>query len=521
MCDDSLVIALQRSLPYLSRADFIHCLCLNWNVREHLLSAESIFPIARYPPEHPEIHAKFWNSVCSIAIDVERRASSIEEEPIELGFEDLSDVIPNYHPQRLMKDEHIDGEIYRDVIRTFHNHQLFHYPANHGQAVLESVLQRVSDNFFSLGYCQGMNYVAGAIIVALVDPQLKCFCSNDPMVRSACSIHNPRAIIQQTYTILTKMIYRLHLIRLWGYGFPDLSLYTFILNQYLLLYCPSIPTYLESIGFDLSIVVARWFIPLFADIVPFFCLFRLWDYVMTVGFVGLFRIAVGLFALHGPEIMTCEIVSFSDLLNHIGTTFLAQESNVQTLFATMASLAEINEQTFAEYREQYEELHRVESPATDDADRLQLSRDISSILHRIRELQRAMAKQTEEICRFLEDKRQFTEKLVYYQEQKGALTARYDDLFESFNLTLDSERVLEIESEETATDAFRLRSVSRQLTALSLQVKECDMTLQQIERNIAEGLQNLDDMNTQRMSLRIQLSRLIKRRSMILERCGS
>ena len=311
--------------------------------------------------------------MCSIAIDVERRASSIEEEPIELGFEDLSDVIPNYHPQRLMKDEHIDGyfrkivsplgEIYRDVIRTFHNHQLFHYPANHGQAVLESVLQRVSDNFFSLGYCQGMNYVAGAIIVALVDPQLKCFCSNDPMVRSACSI--------------------------WGYGFPDLSLYTFILNQYLL----SVWTLVFSVVCTVrrsrpissrsastcrlssrggSFRSSQTWVVRSRDhqIVPFFCLFRLWDYVMTVGFVGLFRIAVGLFALHGPEIMTCEIVSFSDLLNHIGTTFLAQESNVQTLFATMASLAEvgaehrcnaqINEQTFAEYREQYEELHRVE-----------------------------------------------------------------------------------------------------------------------------------------------------------------
>ena len=52
------------------------------------------------------------------------------------------------------------------------------------------MLQRVSDNFFSLGYCQGMNYVAGAIIVALVDPQLKCFCSNDPMVRFTCRIHS-------------------------------------------------------------------------------------------------------------------------------------------------------------------------------------------------------------------------------------------------------------------------------------------------------------------------------------------
>ena len=130
------------------------------------------------------------------------------------------------------------------------------------------------------------------------------------------------------------------------------------------------------------------------------------------------------------------------------------------------------------------------TPAADDEDRLQLSRDICSILGRIRELQHAMEKQKEEICRYLEDKNQFTEKLVYWQEQKGALTAQYDELFESFNLILDSERMVEMDNEATATDAFRLRSVSRQLTALSLQVKECDMTLQQIERNITEGLQS-------------------------------
>lgn len=157
------------------------------------------------------------------------------------------------------------------------------------------------------------------------------------------------------------MIYRLHLIRLWGYGFPDLSLYTFILNQYLLslfflsfiVDCTVRPfrticsrsasiCRLSSLGG--SFRFSQMWVAQSCDqqIVPFFCLFRLWDYVMTVGFVGLFRIAVGLFALHGPEIMTCEIVSFSDLLNHIGTTFLAQESNVQTLFATMASLTEVS-----------------------------------------------------------------------------------------------------------------------------------------------------------------------------------
>ena len=51
--------------------------------------------------------------MCSIAIDMERKMNPIEEEPIELGFEDLSDAIPNYHPQRLMKDEHIDGRVWK------------------------------------------------------------------------------------------------------------------------------------------------------------------------------------------------------------------------------------------------------------------------------------------------------------------------------------------------------------------------------------------------------------------------
>lgn len=116
-------------------------------------------------------------------------------------------------------------------------------------------------------------------------------------------------------------------------------------------YCPAILTHLSSIGFDLSIIIARWFIPLFSDVkivsnsnvknVPFSCLFRLWDYLLSYGFCGLFRIAVGLFRLYETEIMSCEIVTFSDLLNRISNEYLVKESNVQRLFDMMMTLTTV------------------------------------------------------------------------------------------------------------------------------------------------------------------------------------
>ena len=134
-------------------------------------------------------------------------------------------------------------EINRDVIRTFHNHQLFHYPENHGQEVLDIILRRLSDSFVSLGYCQGMNYVAGAIMVSIVDPNLYHYC-NDIQSDSNCKMYiiiyqvlfyrmNKEDICSQSLSILSMMISFLDLKSLWGYGFPAISIYSFILRSFL------------------------------------------------------------------------------------------------------------------------------------------------------------------------------------------------------------------------------------------------------------------------------------------------
>ena len=61
-----------------------------------------------------------------------------------------------------------------------------------------------------------------------------------------------------------------------------------------------------------------------------------------------------------------------------------------------------------------------------------------------------------------------------------------------------------------------LRSISTQLTQIQNQLQDIQDSLAVIRRLIDEGVQNLEDINTKRLSLRIQLSQLIKEKSLLL-----
>ena len=129
-------------------------------------------------------------------------------------------------------------------------------------------------------------------------------------------------------------------------------------------------------------------------------------------------------------------------------------------------------------------------PANEEKERIQLTEDIAAILERIRSIRHAIGIEKEEILASLKEKKRFTKKLVYLQEQKGQLTLQYDDLFASFNEKMNSCQQRGLNG-DASSEEFRLRSVSRQLTALSSQIRECDVTLQQIELNVAEEIQSL------------------------------
>ena len=130
------------------------------------------------------LRCRFWETMLStFRSDV---YENVKKEDYCFEFQDdtlndnLDKILAQLHGKRLMKDEYIDGEISRDICRTFPNHFIFRHKDLGGQQLLESVLRKISDNYFGLGYCQGMNYVVGTLLVGILDPELNgYYCDND------------------------------------------------------------------------------------------------------------------------------------------------------------------------------------------------------------------------------------------------------------------------------------------------------------------------------------------------------
>ena len=52
---------------------------------------------------------RFWKAIMLLGQEGFVDVRSDDDICVELAFEDLSKSIPNFHPERLMKDEGIDG----------------------------------------------------------------------------------------------------------------------------------------------------------------------------------------------------------------------------------------------------------------------------------------------------------------------------------------------------------------------------------------------------------------------------
>ena len=106
-------------------------------------------------------------------------------------------------------------------------------------------------------------------------------------------------------------------------------------------YAPDLRDHLETLGFDLSIIVTRWFIPLFSNNMPFSLVFRIWDYLFIVGISGLFRVTMALLLQYKKIILQSDLVQISSFIHDVGLSHLHKEKEVQAFFKTMISLHDV------------------------------------------------------------------------------------------------------------------------------------------------------------------------------------
>ncbi|KAG0201964.1 hypothetical protein BGX28_005349 [Mortierella sp. GBA30] len=171
------------------------------------------------------------------------------------------------------------GDIELDLHRTFPTNILFG-PGGHGIDKLKNVLIAYSLHNPSVGYCQGMNLLAGTLLLT----------------------NNSE---EEAFWILTAMLGR-HLPE--DYFTQQLlspQADQRVLRELVQEIMPRLSQHFQEMHVDLTAVTFSWFLTLFTDCLPVETLLRVWDVFFVEGMLIVFKIAVAILWMNEKEILKC------------------------------------------------------------------------------------------------------------------------------------------------------------------------------------------------------------------------
>ncbi|KAF9168503.1 hypothetical protein DFQ26_006662 [Actinomortierella ambigua] len=171
------------------------------------------------------------------------------------------------------------GDIEMDLHRTFPNNILFGY-GGHGIDKLRNILTAYALYNPTVGYCQGMNLLAGTLL-------LTNHSEEDAFWILTCLLSR---LLPEDY--FTKQLMAPQ---------ADQRVLRDLIQETL----PRLSSHLDEMHVDLTAITFSWFLTLFTDCLPVETLVRVWDVLFAEGMLAVFRIAVALLWLNEKEILKC------------------------------------------------------------------------------------------------------------------------------------------------------------------------------------------------------------------------
>ncbi|KIZ01456.1 Growth hormone-regulated TBC protein 1 [Monoraphidium neglectum] len=163
-------------------------------------------------------------------------------------------------------------QIELDLPRTFPRNTWV--PTPEGLAALRSVLVAYSAHNPDVGYCQGMNFLAALLLVAVEKDAERCFWL---LVALLEGILYPKTYAPQLDGCHVEMR---------------------VLAELLKAKAPKLHRHMEAMGCEVSLFATDWFLVLFATTLPAETAARVWDSVFLEGTKVLFRVALALLIMH-------------------------------------------------------------------------------------------------------------------------------------------------------------------------------------------------------------------------------
>ncbi|XP_065107827.1 TBC1 domain family member 4 isoform X2 [Paramisgurnus dabryanus] len=231
-----------------------------------------------------------------------------------------------------------------DLGRTFPTHQYFSTQLGAGQLSLYNLLKAYSLLDTEVGYCQGISFVAGLLLLHMSE--------------------------EQAFDTLKFLMYDLGIRRQYRPDMISLQIQMYQLSRLLHDYHRNLYTHLEEQEICPSLYAAPWFLTLFASQFPLGFVARIFDLLFVQGTEVIFKVALCLLSSHEGEILECD--GFESIVDFLKSTIptLTQSQMEETI--TKAIEMDISKQLHAyevEYHVLQDELSDA-PPPSEDSDRL-------------------------------------------------------------------------------------------------------------------------------------------------------
>ncbi|KAM3607665.1 uncharacterized protein V6R79_011485 [Siganus canaliculatus] len=196
------------------------------------------------------------------------------------GAQERLESHPGYYRSLLAleHDSKLEETIRIDMHRTFPDNVLFRSKAEPSlQKALYNVLLAYGHHNTTVGYCQGMNFIAGYLIIVTKDEEKSFWLMESLLDRVLPDYYSPAMLGLKT----------------------DQE----VLGELVKAKAPAVGQLMAQFPGIWMLVVSRWFICLYIDILPIETVLRVWDCLFYEGSKVLFRVALTLIIHHQPEIL--------------------------------------------------------------------------------------------------------------------------------------------------------------------------------------------------------------------------
>ncbi|GBC03589.1 hypothetical protein RclHR1_00520041 [Rhizophagus clarus] len=214
-----------------------------------------------------------------------------------------STYLETMYGQLLSESSPYDKIIQRDLARTFPGVELFKEENGHGQTMLWNILKAYSLYDPLVGYCQGLGFLVGPLLMNM--PETQAFCV---FVR-----------LMETYDMRTMFTLNMEGLQQRLYQFSCL------LSQIL----PNLHSHFHLHGIQSAMYASQWFLSLFAYTYPLPLVFRIYDVVFAEGAPEtIMRVAIALLKKNEEKLLS--FGEFEDLLDFLTSRLYETYNNEPT-----------------------------------------------------------------------------------------------------------------------------------------------------------------------------------------------